>query len=102
MKNVMNYIIKVKRIEEVNDLGVMCQEGVEQYAKGDYRSAFEYLAKAAGLGDIKAHYQLLRLYGEGECVEKDEKRELHLPLEEAVITTGHTSVLDTILNSMRC
>ena len=41
----------MKRVE-ANDPVAICHEGGEQYAKGDYSSAFEYWTKAAGLGDI--------------------------------------------------
>ena len=42
---------RMKRIE-ANDPVAICHEGGEQYAKGDYSSAFEYWTKATGLGDI--------------------------------------------------
>jgi TPR repeat protein len=76
----------MKRVE-MNDPVAMCREGGEQYTKGNYSTAFEYLTKAAGLGDIKSHYQLSCLYHEGEGVEKDEKNELY-HLEEATVG-GH-------------
>ena len=44
-KNIM------KRIEEVNDPAAMRQLATMRYLEGDYASAFEYLTKAAGLGD---------------------------------------------------
>ena len=50
-------------------------------------SAFEYLTRAAALGNAAAHYGLSILYEEGVGVEKDEKKELH-HLEEAA-TGGH-------------
>jgi TPR repeat protein len=43
---------------EANDPVAMCQEGIEQYKKGDYSSAFEWNTKAAGLGLVEAHYRL--------------------------------------------
>lgn len=42
--------------------------------KRDCKSAFEYLTKAAGLGDVIAHYELSCLYKLGEGVEKDKKK----------------------------
>eukprot|EP00984_Skeletonema_dohrnii_P021181 scaffold10510_cov84-Skeletonema_dohrnii-CCMP3373.AAC.15 len=51
---------------------------------GDYDLAFEYLTKAAELGDASAHYLLSLLYHDGLGVEKDEKKELYY-LEEAAI-----------------
>jgi TPR repeat protein len=48
---------KMKRVE-ANDPAAMCQMGFRRYDEGDYSGAFEYYTKAAGLGYIKAHYQL--------------------------------------------
>jgi len=60
---------------------------MERYHEGNYENAFEYLAKAAELGDIQAQYYLGRMYQKGEGVEKDEKKGLYY-LEEAAIG-GH-------------
>jgi len=78
----------MRRIE-ANDPVSMCQEGSEQYDKGDYISAFQYFTKAAELGDVEAHFKLslLYLFGRARGVEKDEKRAMH-HLEEAAIG-GH-------------
>jgi TPR repeat protein len=62
----------------------MCLMGEYRCDEGNYKSALEYWTKAAGLGDIKAHYQLAVLYSEGKGVEKDKKKQLH-HLEEAAI-----------------
>jgi tetratricopeptide (TPR) repeat protein len=75
-----------KRIE-VNDPVALRAVGRRRGREGDYKSAFEYLSKAAELGDIVAHYNLSFMYREGEGVEKDEEMELH-HLEEAAIG-GH-------------
>ena len=72
----------MKRIE-----GAMRQEGLEQYKKGDYQSAFEWHTKAAELGDVTAHYSLSCMYRDGQGVEKDKGNEMH-HLEEAAIR-GH-------------
>jgi TPR repeat protein len=66
----------MKRIE-ANDPVAMCQMGTAKYHEGDYNSSFEYLTRAAALGDADAHYQLSCLYGEGKSVEIDAKRALH-------------------------
>ena len=80
------YELLMKRVE-VNDPVAMCHVGNEKYDKGDYKSAFDYWAKAAALGDAFAHYQLSIMYRDGLGVEKDEKKELH-HLEQAAIG-GH-------------
>ena len=77
---------RMKRIK-ANDPVAMRREGVVQYKKGDYSSAFEYFARAAELGDAEAHYQLSLLYDEGHGVEKDRGKEIY-HLEEAAIG-GH-------------
>ena len=77
---------RMKRIE-VNDPVAMCQEGVEQFDKGEYSRAFEYYTKAAEMGDILAHYRLGNLYYNGQGVEKDAGKYLNL-MEKAAIG-GH-------------
>jgi len=59
-------------------VGVRCLDG------GDYRRAFEYYTKAAGLGDIDAHYELSRLYYEGRGIEKDTKKYIYHSEEAAI------------------
>ena len=77
----------VMRIE-ANDPVAMRHLGMKRYDEGDYTATFEYATKAAALGDADAHFQLSCLYGEGEGVEKDEKREQHHLTEAAI--AGHT------------
>ncbi|KAK1733638.1 hypothetical protein QTG54_015681, partial [Skeletonema marinoi] len=48
---------RMKRIE-ANDSVAMRREGIEQYEKGDYQSAFQYYTTAALLGEIDAHFRL--------------------------------------------
>jgi TPR repeat protein len=55
--------------------------------EGDYKSAFEYWTKASELGDANAHYNLSCMYTLGQCVEKDEKKQVY-HLEKAAIS-GH-------------
>ncbi len=77
---------RVKRIE-AHDPFALRREGDDKYTKGDYSGAFEYLIRAAELGDANAHYRLAYLYFRGKGVEKDiEKKIYHL--EEAAIA-GH-------------
>jgi len=64
---------QMKRVE-ANDPAAIYEVGVQFYDDGDFGSAFEHLTKAAGLGDIRAHYQLSLMYHFGQGVEKDEKR----------------------------
>ena len=59
---------------EANDPVALRFKGIESNEEGDYDSAFEYLTKAADLGDVEAYYQLGLLYEEGEGVEKDEEK----------------------------
>ena len=76
----------MKRVE-ADDPVAFCQQGFNEYNKGEYSCAFEYWTKAADLGYVEAHYQLADLYRDGEGVEKDEKKEIH-HLEEAAVG-GH-------------
>lgn len=69
---------------EINDPVALRQLGGLREGEGDYKSAFKYLTKAAGLGDVIAHFELSRLYERGKGVEKDKKKEIH-HLEEAAI-----------------
>ncbi len=76
-----------KRIE-ANDPVAMKEMGLFCLIdRRDQKSAFEYFTNAAGLGDADAHYNLSFMYARGECVEKNEKKELY-HLEEAAIG-GH-------------
>ena len=72
-----------------NDPVALCQMGIRCRREGDYDKAFEYLTKAAELGDADAHYQLAGMYYEGEGVEKDEKKEVYH--EEIAAIGGHIS-----------
>ena len=49
---------KMKRAA-ANDAVAIREVGAVHYGEGDYSSAFDCWKKAAGLGDIKAHYNLL-------------------------------------------
>jgi tetratricopeptide (TPR) repeat protein len=81
--------MKIMKRIEANDPFALCQMGKRRQEEGDYKSAFEYWKKAAGLGYIESHYQLSVMYREGFGVEKDEKKHMH-HLEEAAIG-GHPS-----------
>eukprot|EP00577_Skeletonema_sp_RCC1716_P026226 CAMPEP_0113417730 /NCGR_PEP_ID=MMETSP0013_2-20120614/25809_1 /TAXON_ID=2843 ORGANISM="Skeletonema costatum, Strain 1716" /NCGR_SAMPLE_ID=MMETSP0013_2 /ASSEMBLY_ACC=CAM_ASM_000158 /LENGTH=166 /DNA_ID=CAMNT_0000304879 /DNA_START=441 /DNA_END=938 /DNA_ORIENTATION=+ /assembly_acc=CAM_ASM_000158 len=78
---------RMKRVE-ANDPVAMCQMGVRCKNEGDYDGAFEYWTKAAGLGDVGAHYNLSVMHREGLGVEKNKKEEVY-HLEKAAIG-GHT------------
>ena len=65
----------MKRIE-VNDPVALREKGIMKQEKGDYSVAFDYLTKAAELGDAGAHYQLSCMYHEGKGVEKDVKKKI--------------------------
>ena len=76
----------VKRVE-VNDPAAICAMGLRRIEDGDYKSAFEYLSKAAALGNMDAHVNLSLMYYGGYGVEKDERKRVY-HLEEAAIG-GH-------------
>eukprot|EP00984_Skeletonema_dohrnii_P010227 scaffold3993_cov81-Skeletonema_dohrnii-CCMP3373.AAC.1 len=76
----------MKRIE-ANDPVAFLEMSIKRRAEGDIGGAFEYLTKAAELGDAEAHYTLAVMYYEGKDVEKDEKKEVY-HLEKAAIG-GH-------------
>ncbi len=76
----------MKRIA-ANDPDALCKMGREHFRKGDDDVAFEYLTKAAELGDTDAHYLLSIMYMKGHGVEMDEKKEVY-HLEVAAIA-GH-------------
>jgi hypothetical protein len=79
---------KMRRVA-ANDPVAIREIGMKRCSNRDYERAFEYLTKAAELGDVSAHYSLSVMYQGGLGVEKDEKRGLY-HLEEAAIA-GHTN-----------
>ena len=76
----------MKRIA-VNDPFALREMGVRCYRDGDFQGAFEYLTKAAELGDVEAHHHLSILYRNGQGVEKDKKKETYH--EETAAIGGH-------------
>jgi len=74
---------RTRRIE-ANDPFAMCQMGIRRYHDGDYKSAYEYLSKAAELGEVTAHFELSLFLSSGVGVEMDEKKEVY-HLEQAAI-----------------
>ena len=58
---------------EANDPEAMYRMGMKRYEEGDYKAAFDYLTRAAALGEMKSHFRLSTLYHEGKGVEKDKK-----------------------------
>ena len=76
----------MKRVA-VEDPVALRRMGCVKYEEGDYQSAFEYLARAAELGDVDSHHRLSILYTEGKGDVQDlKKKAFHL--EEACIM-GH-------------
>ena len=63
----------MKRVK-ANDPVAMSQMGTKCFSEGDYDGAFEYLTKAAELGDLMAHYHSGVLHMNGEGVQKDEEK----------------------------
>ncbi len=81
-----SYMILKKRVE-VNDPAALTQMVEKLAMDGDHNRAFQYLTKAAALGNVTAHFHLAYSYQHGEGVEKDEtKRVYHF--EKAAIG-GH-------------
>ncbi len=78
---------KMKRVE-ANDPSALRELGKVRRDEGDYEGAFEYLTKAAALGDIESHYEVSLLYGDGKGVAKNKKKEIY-HLEEAAIGGHH-------------
>jgi tetratricopeptide (TPR) repeat protein len=77
---------KMKRVA-ANDPVALREKGKKHVSDGDYESAFDFLTKAAELGDVDAHGLLSILYREGQGVEKDEKKETYH--EETAAIGGH-------------
>eukprot|EP00985_Skeletonema_marinoi_P006560 scaffold2836_cov95-Skeletonema_marinoi.AAC.6 len=73
----------MKRIE-ANDPKTTREWGRRQYDKGDYSSAFEYFTRAAGLGNVEAHYGLSQMYDLGKGIEKDGGKEMYHLAEAAI------------------
>jgi tetratricopeptide (TPR) repeat protein len=84
-----------KRVK-ANDPVALNHLGKTHYHEGDYEGAFQYYTKAAKLGNIEAHWNLAGLYGEGQGVEKVEKKAVY-HLEEAAIG-GHPSARHNLGN----
>ena len=75
--------------DQENDPAAMSKLGRKLCNQGDYKTALEYLTKAAKLGDADAHFGLSIMYDMGQGVKKDMKKQVH-HLEEAAIG-GHPS-----------
>ena len=73
----------MKRVE-ANDPKAMYRMGVKRGEEGDYKAAFEYLTRAAALGEMKSHFRLSIMYHEGKGVEKDLIRELYHTEQAAI------------------
>ncbi|KAK1746748.1 zf-MYND and TPR domain-containing protein [Skeletonema marinoi] len=86
-KKAKDFMTNIMKRAEVNDPIALCQMGVLRRDEGDYSGAFQYLTKAADLGDAQAHYDLSCSYHNGLGVKKDKKKEVY-HLEQAAIE-GH-------------
>jgi hypothetical protein len=73
----------MKRIKK-NCPVAMREMGRKRYREGDYGTAFEYLTKAADLGDAGAHYALSCMYHKGDGVEKDMKEQVYHAEQAAI------------------
>ena len=73
---------------EANDPVAIYHLGLDYCDEGDDEGGFNYLSKAAELGDAGAHYHASYMYMEGLGVERDEKKHIY-HLERAAIG-GHS------------
>ena len=80
-------IKRVMKRVKANDPAALSQMGTARLGEGDWDTAFEYLTKAAELGDANAHYQLSVMYRKGEGVEEEVEKSVY-HLEKAAIG-GH-------------
>ena len=78
----------MKRVE-ANDPVALREVGTKRCEREDYKGGFEFFTKAAELGDVEAHYQLMCLYSDGLGVAKDMKKQVY-HTEQAAIG-GHPS-----------
>ena len=62
---------------KANDPAALSQMGGRCSKEGDYDAAFEYLTKAAELGDLMARNQLGFMYWKGEGVDKDNEKAVY-------------------------
>ncbi len=53
-----DFVKRVRKRVKKNDPVAIRFMGIERYCEGNYKGAVEYLIKAAGLGDVAAHYNL--------------------------------------------
>eukprot|EP00577_Skeletonema_sp_RCC1716_P019894 CAMPEP_0113424072 /NCGR_PEP_ID=MMETSP0013_2-20120614/29387_1 /TAXON_ID=2843 ORGANISM="Skeletonema costatum, Strain 1716" /NCGR_SAMPLE_ID=MMETSP0013_2 /ASSEMBLY_ACC=CAM_ASM_000158 /LENGTH=307 /DNA_ID=CAMNT_0000312035 /DNA_START=15 /DNA_END=938 /DNA_ORIENTATION=+ /assembly_acc=CAM_ASM_000158 len=86
-KKAEDFITNIMKRAEVKDPIALYQMGVNRRDEGDYSGAFQYLTKAADLGDAQAHYDLSCFYHNGLGVKKDKKKEVY-HMEQAAIE-GH-------------
>ena len=62
---------------KANDPAALREMGREHYIEGDHDKTFQYLSRAAELGDLEAHAQLGVMYDGGQGVEKDEEKSIY-------------------------
>ena len=73
----------MKRVE-ANDPVALCQEGVLQFSKGDYRRAMEYWTMAAELGDAGAYHHLSIMFHNERVIGQYEGKKIQ-PAEQAAM-----------------
>jgi TPR repeat protein len=80
-------LVVMKRME-ANDPVAIREVGLKYFVRyKNYSKALEYWNKAAGLGDVEAHYLLSNMYATGEGVVKDEKEAVRH--SEVAAIAGH-------------
>ena len=93
-RSVEESLLHQKKRVKANDPAALQREGMDHTLAGKYVTAIKYFEKAAGLGDIEAHFNLSDIYYRGRGVEKDMKKFIY-HLEEAAIG-GHVVARDNL------
>ncbi len=73
----------MKRVK-ANDPAALRFIGTERFYEGDHGAAVEYWKKAAELEEIRSHYELSCLYGEGNGVKKNEEKAVYHAEQAAI------------------
>mmetsp|Transcript_24863 Transcript_24863/g.37663 ORF Transcript_24863/g.37663 Transcript_24863/m.37663 type:complete len:317 (-) Transcript_24863:50-1000(-) len=90
----------LKKRVEANDPVAISRKASKCATEGDYGSALVYGKKAAGMGDIAAHFLLSTLYSEGHGVEIDKKKERYH--SEVAAIGGHpTARYNLAINALQ-
>ena len=75
---------RIMKRAKKNDPAAMRESGKNCIDEEDYETVFEYLTKAAELGDTAAHYNLSIMYRDEVGAEKDMKKQVYHSEEAAI------------------